>query len=239
MHLLDRSLLAAALFIGLLPAAPAQEDLSPAESSSPGTPKEQFVNAMRKAITPAGRSYLAKLQALEKKYAAAGKFEAAIATRDERNSLAEFLGTGSSEEPTTTIAAAPDESTRPLELISFRDTDADISDGAKFTDDGLVLPEIGATASWALGGSEPGGYEIIVHYTSNSDLTVQAKESFFRLTTKLPSTNGKRSSISLGTLKITSKSDTIALAKTAGDSPNLIIHSTKPFFPFGFRQFLF
>ena len=70
-----------------------------------------------------------------------------------------------------------------------------------------------------------GAKGVLMNITSNSDLTVQAKESFFRLTTKLPSTNGKRSSISLGTLKITSKSDTIALAKTAGDSPNLIIHS--------------
>ncbi|MCP5114622.1 MAG: hypothetical protein GY953_27655 [bacterium] len=199
---------------------------------------------MRKAITPAGRLYLEELQKLERQFAAEGKYEAAIATRDERNAVAAFLngsastaGAGVAETGTTrpdtpagvkTTGEEPGGATP--QGILFADTAANISGGGEFTDSELLLNADGATASWDLDATETGGFEVVIEYSATEETSVQAKESFFRLSGKLPATGGKKSSRSIGTLKITSRSDSVSLTRVGEKSEGsggLIIHSIR------------
>ena len=199
--------------------------------------KEQFSKNMRAVITPAGRLYLEKLQELERKYAAEGKYEAAIATRDEHRAVVAFLNNTVSQpaaSPSVTVVGDGGDDPTPtatdLEGIEFEAAAANISDGAEFSDTDLVLPEIGATASWDLGVTEPGGYEVVVEYTSSEKFYVQVKESFFRLSSELPSSGGKKTSLSLGTLKITSRSDAVELTRSGEEDEEngaLTVHSIR------------
>ena len=185
---------------------------------------------MLKAVTPAARLYLEELQQLERVYASNGRYEAAIATRDERLSVTAFLSQQTNGEPATTEQASTDGKTEPTPSNTsgtlFEDSDADVSDGAEFSNSKLVLPEDGATASWELGATEPGGYEVVIGYTSEEEADIQVKESFFRLSATLPDTEGKTTTRSLGTLKITSRSNTVSVLRSgAGELPDgLVIH---------------
>lgn len=221
--------LVATLLIALAPSSFAQSETT-AKSPTLAQLKGKFLQEMRKEIAPAGIQYVEELRKLERKFAQAGEFEAAIAARDERAAVVKFLNAKGpavvATDPNTTTdpavgAAAPEPG-----RLHFADTAANISGGAIFGDDGLQLSVVKATASWKLGEFEPGGYEIIVNYTSAAATGVQAKESFFRLSGELPSTGGARKSESIGTLKITGGSDTVSLTNTGDDEGSkLIIHS--------------
>ena len=200
--------------------------------------KKQFVEDLRAEISPAALQYATELQKLERQYALAGDFEAAIAARDERSAIVKFLGevgesgTSTAAKPEVSESNNPDDpggsETSESDPLSFAATAAAVSGGAEFTDEGLEIETSGGAASWDLADFKPGGFEVVVGYSSKADAQVQAKESFFRLNGELPNSEGKIVTKSLGTLKITERSDTISLVLTAdAEGSNLIIHSIR------------
>ena len=210
----------------------AQESVAPVSVLGLATLKGKFTEDMRAAMAPAGVQYLAQLKKIERQYALEGKFEEAMAARDEAAAVTDFLG-DALDEAIAAIEAGNAEALAPAEsgVTKLANTAADISAGAQFTDGGLTLDTGGATATWKLDDShQPGGYEVVISYSSEEDVTVQIRESFFRLSGELPGTAGEKSSLSLGSLKITSRSDSVSLINTAGDdggSSELIIHSVQ------------
>ena len=221
-----------ALSIVIISSSRAQDGVVP----RPGLAEleRQFTEDMREAMAPAGVPYLAELKKLERQFALAGKFEEAIATRDEATAISRFLGAALDQ-----AIAAKEEAeagTGPLGppesgVTKLANTAADISSGARFTPDGLSLDTGGATATWKLDPThQPGGYEVVISYSSKENTDVQMRESFFRLSGELPATGGEKASMSLGSLKITSRSDRVSLINTGGDdsgSSQLIIHSVQ------------
>jgi hypothetical protein len=238
MHVPALRALTIALSIGLIYVSHAQDTVAPATPTQ-GRPsladlKLQFTDDMRSAMAPAGVQYLAELEKLERQFAMTGEFEVAIAARDEANAIRKFLGSAIEEAIAAREAAnAEGSSLAPPEfgVTKLANTAADVSTGAEFTPDGLSLSSGGATATWNLAPShQPGGYEVVISYSSNEDSTVQMRESFFRLSGALPATAGEKASLSLGSLKITSRSDSVSLINTGGDdggSSGLIIHSVQ------------
>ena len=192
-----------------------------------------FEKDMLEAVTPSARLYLEELQQLERSYAASGRYEEAIATREERLAVATALSSKTVEEPTT-VVEEPEASTPapPTELTRgtlFEASDADISDGANYSASKLLLNDDGATASWDLGTISPGGYEITIGYTSKEDAEIRVQENFFRISTTLPSSEGKPKTMQIGTLKITSLSDNISILRLDDSRlpDGLIIHSIR------------
>ena len=236
MRLADLKTLPILVLLAIAPAASGQgeAEAETTETATLAELKSIFQKEMHQAVTPAARLYIEELQKLERGFAASGRYEAAMAVRDERQSVSRFLGnTGAATtaadgtDTTTGSGAAP--KPEPNGALEFEDAIADISEGAEFNDAGLALRVDGATASWGLGAAEPGGYEIVVEYSAKEDAEVQVKESFFRITGKLPTTGGKTATVSLGTLKITGRSDAVSiLRKGDGELPDgLIIHAIK------------
>ncbi|MFT4547422.1 MAG: hypothetical protein ACI8XO_000805 [Verrucomicrobiales bacterium] len=231
MPLLTRPSLLAIVLSGMVATLGAQEGEAEAKRSIAEI-KAEFVGEMYLAISPSGAQYVSELLKLERKYAADGKFEAAIETRDERLALEKFLADGVkavAEKADSNNDSVDEAASATRASIDFTDTAASISDGGAFDGDGLSLSLNGATASWQLGEFEPGGYEIIVIYTAAEDAKVQVQESFFRLSGELPATAGKRSSLVVGTLKITEQSTAFSIvhdgSKGDGEGSKLIIHS--------------
>jgi hypothetical protein len=230
----EPKLMVAALLIALAPALGAQSETTTSPQNLAGL-KAEFDKDMRREISPAGIQYVEELRKLERMFALAGKFEAAIAARDERAAVQAFLERASGGTAGTSVTTAPPDGEgdqvaepEPSEPGSqrFADTAAGVSGGAEFTDDGLSLGAEDATASWELDTLEPGGYEVVVTYSAAAATSVQVKESFFRLSGELTPTGGQRKTVSLGTLKITSRSDTVSLTNTGeGSDAKLIVHS--------------
>lgn len=232
MHALARCALGAVITISLTGSpALAQEAGAPVDVLGLAALERSFAADMREAMAPAGVQYLAELKKLERKFALEGEFEKAIAARDEAAAVTAFLGTALA---VAEAALAEQNEASPIpesSVTKLANTAADISAGAQFTSDGLTLDTSGATATWELGPShQSGGYEVVISYSSEEDVDVQIRESFFRLTGELPATGGEKSSLSLGSLKITSRSDSVSLVNTGGDdggSSKLIIHSVQ------------
>jgi hypothetical protein len=232
MHLPEIFYLAAALLVGTAAPSPAESGDTP-KNADLAKLKAEFLAQMREELTPAGKQYLAELQKLERKFALDGKYEAAIATRNEHDTAQKFLAVNS-----TAVAAAPPKESGPrVEETEIPSTGgiqltlvaAMLSDGATLAEGAINLYSNGAAASWLRGSIEPGGYEILVTYRAATDTTVQAKESFFRLNAQLPATPGNSTvTTSLGTLKITSRSDRITLTHTgANEASKLAIQSIR------------
>jgi hypothetical protein len=221
-----------ALSVAAIPSSLAQDAGAPRPSLA--ELKRQFTEDMRDAMAPAGVQYLAELRKLERQFALAGKFEEAISTRDEATAVTRFLGAALDQ-----AIAAKEEAeagSDPLDppesgVTKLANTAADISAGARFTADGLSLDTGGATATWKLDPAhQPGGYEVVISYSSKENTSVQMRESFFRLSGELPATGGEKASMSLGSLKITSRSDRVSLINTEDEdssSSQLIIHSVQ------------
>ena len=227
-------LLIATLMAALVPVVGAQSETPPSPQSLAEL-KAEFAKDMHREVSPAAIQYVEELKKLERIFALAGKFEAAIAARNEQAAVQAFLdGTDGGTAGTGVRTGPADGEGEPVAgpeasepgTLRLADTAASASEGAEFTDDGLYLGGKNATASWELATFEPGGYEVVVTYSAASATSVQVKESFFRLSGELAPTGGKTKTVSLGTLKITSRSDTVSLTNTReSDGSKLIVRS--------------
>ena len=201
--------------------------------------REGFLAGMRAAMAPAGEKYVDELKKLELAYAKAGKYEAAIATRNEREALERFLAGGGGAGQLATSGAGggadggtgePDpEKPSDEDGIGFTAAAGVHADGAVANEDSLLLEVAGSSANWALGEDfSPGGYEVLISYSSQADAEVQVKESFFRLSATLPDSGGKTQTASLGTLKITSRSDRLTLTHIGeSEAEGLTVYSLR------------
>jgi len=205
--------------------------------------KEEFLGNLRREIEPESRQYILELKKLERKFAQAGDFQAAIAARDERIAVEKFLGSPTKPtpapdpepepEPTPAIVVAESKDDR-ADLIAELAKDlaiasATVSEGAEINREKLKMDSSGASASWLSEGLEPGGYEIVVHYNATADTEARVGEGFFYLTADLPATKGRKPvSKSLGTLKVTEDSESITLSNTGSEEKSgLVIHSVQ------------
>lgn len=163
------------------------------------------------------RKYVAALRRLEKEYALEQNYEAAIAVRDERFAVEELLSNGvvsPGVTETTTTANVPGVT----KDVVFAGSDASLLDGSSVEGDALKFSKSGQSGEWQLENVIPGGYEVMVTYACNEKATLQAMEHFFRITADVPATGGSDAfkTVSMGTLKITSRAEKLSLSLKNG-----------------------
>lgn len=183
--------------------------------------RDAFESKVTGILDPVNRKYIAALRRLEKEFALEKNYESAIAVRDERITVEAMLGDAENGTTETTSSTPPVSAASEMQLLASK---AQGVDGGATEDGVLKLSAIGQSGEWSLAGIVPGGYDVIVTYASPDGATLQAMEHFFRITADLPPTGDETSfkSVSLGTLKITSRALKLNLAKKAGTKTLLI-----------------
>lgn len=158
-----------------------------------------------KATVPVLRQQIAALTALEKKAVTARDYDSAIAARAERSKLEaevaaqEKLGLFLAARQGKEAVEAPDR-------IVFKPADAKL-DRVRLDSDAGVLTDWagpGSSATWKLSGLPPGGYEVVLRYSSGAleGGSVIVQENFFSLTSDLQTTLKGFTDTNIGTLKI-------------------------------------
>lgn len=184
-----------------------------------------FESKVTSILDPVNRKYVAALRRLEKEFAMEKNYESAIAVRDERITVEAMLGdVGTGATDTATIPATPAVASEKV----LPGTKVEGVDGGTVESGVLKLSAIGQSGEWSLAGIVPGGYDVMVTYASPNGATLQAMEHFFRITADVPPTGDEKTfkSVSLGTLKITSRALKLNLAKKAG-AKDLLIQEVK------------
>lgn len=158
------------------------------------------------ATSPVLKQLAAELQALEKKAATARDYDTAIAVRTERQKLESQLA---SQQKVALLLAARQQTTAgdaQQDRIVLKPADAKL-DRVKFDSAAGVLSEwssAGACATWQLPNLPPGGYEVVLHYSSGplEGGTVQVQEAFYSLSSDVNTTLKGFGEQNLGTLRI-------------------------------------
>lgn len=184
--------------------------------------KAAFEKEIASVVAPIDDSYKKALQRLEREFALAKDYEAAIAARDERKALERSRESGTSGGGTVpagtgeaaSVAATP--ATGEGSPLTFGAAGSSSLDGALLEEEALRFGKAEDAAAWTMGGVDPGAYEVVLSYAAAAASTVKVQEYFFRLSGELPATGGESefSEHSLGILKVTSRATSIRL--TAG-----------------------
>ncbi len=199
----------------LLLVPPAAGDPDPAATAALAAKRAKFEAAVASALEPVNKKYAAALRRLEKEFALAKNYEAAIAVRDERLAVEKALA-GGGKLVTTGNGGGTSPNKTPVPVAGgervFAGSAATAADGA-VVDGGYVnLTGPGQSAEWALSGLSPGGYQVVVTYDSKLPAAFQVKEHFFRLNCDAAASSGK--AVEFGTLKVTSRAKSILLTAT-------------------------
>ncbi|MEM0897694.1 MAG: hypothetical protein AAGJ79_12515 [Verrucomicrobiota bacterium] len=173
----------------------AQEELP----ASIAEKRAHFEDQLAKLTAPIDRQYADALQRLERDFALAGDYEAAIAAQEERRDVEERL-----EAMAEKIIA--EELVMPAEA-------ANSMTGATLEAEGVRFGKLGDLVEWTVAGIKPGAYEILVEYASPKAVSVRVQEYFFRLSGELPATRGKDDfqEQSIGVLKVTDRATSLSL----------------------------
>ena len=170
------------------------------------------------------KQQITTLAGLEKQFADARDYDAAITARDERKRLQNELGRLDKE----------------LLLLQSREVSmkaAELGDKISLSIDSAVLKEVkreggaltgwarpGASAEWKLPALPPGGYEVVLRYRCGplEGGSITAKESRFTLTGPVETTLKGPEDRNLGTLKLSEGAKTLTLTASTVFKDNLM-----------------
>lgn len=169
------------------------------------TRRAQFETELLSSTLPVLKQQVAELAALEKKAAATRDYEAAIAIRTEREHIESEI---SSQAKLLLLLEARQQSmaNKAPERILLQPAEAQLNgvryDSAAGVLTGWTAP--GASATWRLPDLPPGGYEVILRYSSGplEGGSVQVQEAFYSLQADLGTTLKGFEDQNLGTLRI-------------------------------------
>lgn len=171
------------------------------------------------ATMPALKQLIIELLELEKKAATARDYDTAILVRNERQKLESQLA--SQEKIALLLAARQKSSTGDAqqERIVLNAADARL-EKVRYDSAAAVLTDWaapGASATWTLPNLPPGGYEVVLHYSSGplEGGTVLVQEAFYSVSSDLRTTLKGLGEQNLGTLRIRDGAGTLKVsAKT-------------------------
>lgn len=170
------------------------------------------------------KQQITTLAGLEKQFADARDYDAAITARDERKRLQNELGRLDKEllllqtrERALKTAMLPERIKLPLESATLSDLRRE---GGAITG----WSKIGAAATWKLPALPPGGYEVMLRYRCGAAEGGQLliKEARFTLTTNIETTLKGPEERNAGTLKVSDGSGTLTLAAQSLVTNNLM-----------------
>ena len=158
-----------------------------------------------KVTVPVLRQQIAALTALEKKAVVARDYDTAIAARTERIKIETEVA---AQEKLGLLLAARQgkEAVEAPERIVFKPSEAKL-ERVRYDSMADVLTDwkgVGSSATWKLSGLPPGGYEVVLRYSSGAleGGTVMVQENYFSLTSDLQTTLKGFTEANIGTLKI-------------------------------------
>jgi hypothetical protein len=154
---------------------------------------------------PVLKQQVVELAALEKKAASARDYDAAIAIRNERERVEAEI---SSQAKLLLLLEARQQSVtgKTPDRILLRPAEAKL-EGVRYDTTAGALTDwkaAGATATWRLPDLPPGGYEVVLHYSSGplEGGSLRVQESFYSLTSDLSTTLKGYEDLNLGTLRV-------------------------------------
>lgn len=175
------------------------------------------------SLTPV-KQQITTLAGLEKQFADARDYDAAITARDERKRLQNELGRLDKEllllqtrELAIKTALLPDRIKLPLESATLSELRRE---GGAITG----WSKTGAAATWKLPALPPGGYEVMLRYRCGAAEggTLLIKEARFSLTTNIETTLKGPEERNVGTLKISDGGGMLTLAAQSLVTNNLM-----------------
>lgn len=170
------------------------------------------------------KQQITTLAGLEKQFADARDYDAAITARDERKRLQNELARLDKEllllqsrEQALKTALLPERIKLPLESATLSDLRRE---GGAITG----WSKIGASATWKLPALPPGGYEVMLRYRCGAAEggLLLIKEARFTLTTSIETTLKGPEERNAGTLKVSDGSGTLTLAAQSLVTNNLM-----------------
>lgn len=169
--------------------------------------RAQFDLALSKVLLPEFENYARQLQRLELQLAQRSDWAGAIKARDERLLVQNRIDAAMARLGEPVYVLPPDQGGEPPRDIFLQPRGAVLAGGLTVSLDRQALEGWSgeSSASWTLPAIQPGGYELIVHYSSpDGPATLQFAEEFFTLTGTLEATGGDGQSrwLNLGTLRI-------------------------------------
>lgn len=170
------------------------------------------------------KDQITKLEALEKQFAEAHDYDAAITARDERKRLQNELTRLDKEllllqtrDLALKTSMLPDRIKLPLDAAQLKDLRRD---GGAITG----WSKVGASATWKLSGLLPGGYEVMLRYRCGAAEggTLLVKEARFTLSTSIETTLRGPEERNAGTLKISNGNGSLTLVAQSLVTNNLM-----------------
>lgn len=220
------ALACAFVFAGLALAAPAADSRADDPGASPDIAllRLRYERGLIESSLSPVKQQITTLATLERQFAEARDYDAAITARDERKRLQNELARLDKElllvqtrEQALQTALLPDRIKLPLESATL--SELRLEGGAL-----IGWSKVGAAATWKLPKLPPGGYEVLLRYRCGAAEggTLLIKESRFTLTTNIETTLKGPEERSAGTLKIIDGSGTLTLAAQSLVTNNLM-----------------
>ncbi|MEZ0386343.1 MAG: hypothetical protein ACAI34_04690 [Verrucomicrobium sp.] len=174
--------------------------------------KMQLRQDLLTAMLPEKRKQMEELIALEKKLATTQNYAGALRARDERLKLEKEISNIEKELPALRAQAASLLARSLPERIELKLSEAQITglklDSREGTLGGWQTP--GASAAWKLPDLPPGGYEVVMRYSSD-DGGIVLKESFYSLAVPCGTATKAPAERSVGTLRIRDGNSSLTL----------------------------
>ena len=214
------------VFAGIAVLAPAAENRTddPGASQDIALLRLGYERSLIESSLAPVKQQITTLTGLEKQFADARDYDAAITARDERKRLQNELGRLDKEllllqtrEQALKTSLLPDRIKLPLESATLSNV---VREGGAITG----WSKVGAAATWKLPALPAGGYEVMLRYRCGAAEggVLLLKESRFSLTTNIETTLKGPAERNAGTLKISDGSSTLTLAAQSLVTTNLM-----------------
>ncbi len=214
------------VFAGIAVLAPAAEKRTddPGASQDIALLRLGYERSLIESSLAPVKQQITTLTGLEKQFADARDYDAAITARDERKRLQNELGRLDKEllllqtrEQALKTSLLPDRIKLPLESATLSNV---VREGGAITG----WSKVGAAATWKLPALPAGGYEVMLRYRCGAAEggVLLLKESRFSLTTNIETTLKGPAERNAGTLKISDGSSTLTLAAQSLVTTNLM-----------------
>lgn len=206
-----------------VPAAETRPD-DPGASQEIAVRRISYERSLIAATLEPVKRQIITLGTLEKQFAEARDYDAAITARDERKRLQNELARLDKEllllqtrEQALKTALLPDRIKLPLDSAQLTDLRRD---GGAITG----WSKIGSSATWKLPALPPGGYEVLLRYRCGAAEggTLLIKEARFTLSASIETTLRGPEERNAGTLKVSDGSGTLTLATQSLVTNNLM-----------------
>ena len=220
------ALACAFVFSGLAIAAPAADPRANDPGASPDIEllRLQYERELIESSLSPVKQHITTLATLERQFAEARDYDAAITARDERKRLQNELARLDKElllvqtrEQALQTSLLPDRIKLPLESATLS--------GLRLEGGALIgWSKIGTAATWKLPKLPPGGYEVLLRYRCGAAEggTLLVKEARFTLSTTIETTLKGPEERSAGTLKVSDGTGTLTLAAQSLVTNNLM-----------------